>query len=255
MISPTSRDLSALALLCAAVALMFVSWACSGDSGDGSETPLPSGASGSGAVLDSLVPPLEGPVREAAPTERTDFRVLPDWQLPRPDDLPAPPPGVEGVEFSQPDEPQLLCPDGWEELKRQSESFRICYPESWAIAGHGYVSAGAEERWYSVGIVLFEGEEQVAHVSVYRFPQYARPVRHTIDCDQAYAVTFAAEPAVLCPDVSASPPEARIISYNVFLDDADYFVNVVSYEGAGEEPLAQAMEIARTFAFLQPPGG
>lgn len=140
----------------------------------------------------------------------------------------------------------------------------MCYPDSWKIAGHGYVSAGAEARWYSVGIILFDGERQLAHVSIYAVPQFARPLTYTRDCHQPYRVTFAGVPAVLCPDFPGQPPEARIVSYHVFKNDRDYFINVVPYfrydagsgkytEDVDESALNTAFDIAGTFRFIDLP--
>ena len=78
---------------------------------------------------------------------------MPEFQLPVPEDLPAPPEDATGPEFQPPAEPQ--CPAEWQELRRPAEGFEVCYPEGWSIEGHGYVSAGVEDRWYSVGLFLF----------------------------------------------------------------------------------------------------
>lgn len=244
------------AALALAVAVPFLAAGCGDDDGNARPTPStdqPSGSTDSSPTpvptLDGLIPPLEGPPRDPAPAERTDFRELPGWQLPQPEDLLPPPADAIGPEYSPPVEPE--CPDDWEKISRPPESFELCYPAPWVVGGHGYVSAGNEERWYSVGIVLFDGAAHAAHVSVYAFPQFSRPVRYTIDCPQAYALTFAGHDAVLCPDYPPMPPEQRLISYGVLFEDIDYFVNVVSYEGAPDETLATAIAIAQTFRFLE----
>jgi hypothetical protein len=193
------------------------------------------------------VPPLEGPPRGAA-EDVEDFRDLPEWQLPVPEDLSPPPTDATGAEFNPPAEP-AACPDGWSVLARPDERFEVCHPPDWRIEGHGYVSSPGEDRWYSVGIVKWEGTEQLAHVSVYMFPPGARPVRYTIECPQPYAVTFAGEPAVLCADFPGEGRELRAISYHVVRDEQDYFDNAVPYEGSSQEDLDLALQIAGTFRF------
>ncbi|MEX2390965.1 MAG: hypothetical protein WD904_05150 [Dehalococcoidia bacterium] len=244
------------AALALAASALLIATACGDDDGGNTQTPSSKQASGSPGVpptpaptLDGLIPPLEGPPRDLAPVERTDFRELPEWQLPRPQGMPTPPADALRPEYAPPVEPE--CPDDWAKISRPTESFELCYPAPWVVGGHGYVSAGNEERWYSVGIVLFDGAAQTAHVSVYAFPRFSRPVRYTIDCPQAYALTVAGHDAVLCPDYPPTPPETRLISYNILFQDIDYFVNVVSYEGAPDETLATAIAIAQTFRFLE----
>lgn len=236
-----------LALLSAGLILVT---ACGGDSGPAG-TP---GPSASAATARPISPPLEGPPRAVA-TERTNFRELPEFELPSPADLPEPPGDAKGPEFHPPAEPQ--CPEGWQGLERPVEGFRICYPKEWSIQGHGYVSAGAEDRWYSVGVYFFRDDVEVAHVSVYVVNPFARPFAYTRDCKQAYRVTFAGESAALCPDYPGVPPEERIIAYHIRRGDLDYFVNVVpkfTYDPqAGKyldtwdrEAEARAIQIAQT---------
>lgn len=231
-------------------ALLTLAAGCGGNGSNPTSTSTGSTdtSATSAPLTDALTPPLEGPPRQPAPTARTDFRELVDWQLPRPEDVSAPPADATGAEFSPPEDPE--CPQGWDVLTRPTEKFEVCHPPEWQIAGHGYVSGGEEERWYSVGIVLFDGTDQEAHVSVYLFPRYSRPARYTIDCAEPYRVTFAGEEAVLCAEFPPTFPEQRLISYNVLFDDIDYFVNVVSYQGGSQDALATAIEIAHTFKFL-----
>lgn len=170
-------------------------------------------------------PPLEGASRGVAASERTNYRELDEFQLPEPEDLPPPPEEATGPEFQPPAEPQ--CPEDWQELSRPAEGFRVCHPEGWSIDGHGYVSAGAEDRWYSLGLFLSQDDVEVAHVSIYVVNPYAKPITYTRDCDQAYRVTFAGEPAAFCPDYTGEFPEAKIIAYHVRRGDLDYYINVV----------------------------
>lgn len=260
---------SALAMLAVGSGLLLV--ACNGG-GDGSPsagsapspgstpeaTPRDTGtAVSSGGSL--ITPPLEGPPRVVPAQETTNYWELSEFQLPEPQDLPEPPEDADGPEFSPPANAE--CPADWQELRRPGEGFSICYPEDWRMDGHGYVSAGVEERWYSAGLFLFDGDAQKAHVSVYVVGPFARPFTYTRDCEQPYKVTFAGHPAVLCPDFPGVRPEARIIAYHVRWNDLDYYVNVVPYfefdEEAGayldtvsEEAEAMAIEIAHTFRFI-----
>ena len=242
--------------------------ACGGDDGGFSETPGP-GVSATVAATGSpgpaarprpsggpVTPPLEGPARPNAATTRTNYRELADYALPSPQDVPEPPRDAAGAEFHPPSEPK--CPEGWEILRRPIEGFQICYPKEWAIDGHGYVSAAAEDRWYSVGFFLRREGVEVAHVSVYVVDPFAMPFTHTRDCKKAYRVTFAGEQAVLCPDHTGVPPEVKIVTYHIRRGDLDYYVNVVpqfTYDsGAGQyldqwdkEAEATAIQVAQTF--------
>ena len=225
-----------------------------------SPTGTPNSADGSSPEVGPFSPPLEGPPRGLAATERTDFWGLPEFALPAPGDLPELAETATGPELRPPAEPQ--CPEAWQELTRPGEGLSICYPADWRIEGHGYVSAGAEDRWYSLGLFLFQDGTELAHVSVYALNRYAKPLTYTRDCEQAYKVAFAGEPAVLCPDFPGQWPEVRIISYHVRKDDLDYFVNVVprfqydpkndAYSDTwSEEAEATAIQIAHSFRFIE----
>ncbi|MDO8614303.1 MAG: hypothetical protein Q7T33_01025 [Dehalococcoidia bacterium] len=247
--------------------LLLTALACGGggDGGDSSASPgdgatsTPGGQAQQSPQATAIVPPLEGPPRGVAAGDRVDYRELPEWQLPNPGDLPAPPPEAQGQEFHAPEAP--ACPPDWLVLQRPSEGFTICYPPDWRTEGHGYVAAGNEEQWYSLGLILFQGERQLAHVSVYMVPRFAQPFTYTRDCQQAFAVAFAGQPAVLCPDYPGNPPEAKIIAYHIRRDDRDYFVNVVPYfqydeaaktysDGISDNALATAIQVAQTFGFI-----
>lgn len=261
------RLMSRFPILIAGLAALVLAAACGGDDDtDASPAPTEAGSLTASptipAVQNPITPPLEGPDRGPAATERTDFREDPAFRLPSPDDVPGPLEDDDDPLLFPPEEP--ICPEGWETVNRPSESFEICHPPEWSIEGQGYVSAGQEERWYSMGIVDFENEEalrQRAHVSVYVIPQFARPFPYTRDCPQPYSVEFTGRPAVACTDFPGTPPEAFIASYHVFANDIDYFVNVVpyfQYEGGDgeftdeiyEESLATAREIAFSFRVL-----
>lgn len=225
-----------------------------------SATPVDgSGIAESGSatpVQNVLTPPLEGPRREGTVTERTDFRKVAEWILPKPEDLSAPEDTDDPV-LNPPAEPE--CPADWELLNRATEGFEICYPAEWVTDGQGYVSSANEERWFSVGIFDFpdgDRDHQRAHVSVYVIPQYTRPLRYTLDCEELFAVTLSGEPAVVCPDFPAEPPEARISSYQLSRDNLDYFVQIVDYfeyedgdytDNIDEDAHDLAVQIAQTF--------
>jgi hypothetical protein len=148
---------------------------------------------------------------------------------------------------------EVKCKDEWEQLVRPSEGFSICYPADWQTAGYGYVSAGAEDRWFSVGIVKFTDEKretQEAHVSVYVLPRYAKPFIYTRDCPRPYSVTFGGQAAVMCPDFPGENSEKYIVSYHVRRGDLDYFVQVVPYDGGSDEALDTAIEIAHRVQFI-----
>ena len=207
-----------------------------------------------------LNPPLEGPSRGPSGTERTNYRELEEFQLPVPEDLPAPPKEATSPEFQPPLEPQ--CPEDWQEVVRIAEGFRVCYPESWSVEGSGHVYAGVEDRWFSLGLFLFEDAAEVAHVSIYVINPYAKPITYTRDCDQAYRVTFAGEPASLCPDHPGEFPEAKIIAYHVRRGDLDYYINVVpkfEYDATSQTYLdtwsqdaeVTGIRIAHTLQFME----
>ena len=208
----------------------------------------------------AFAPPFEGPERASVSQRRTNYREEPDFQLPSPDTLSEPPRGTSGPEFRPPEEPQ--CPQSWNTLSRPREGFSICYPDPWIIEGHGYVTAGADDRWYSVGLFLFDGDLEAAHVSIYITNPYARPFLYTRECEQAYRVAFVGEPAVLCPDYPGVSSEARIIAYHLRRGDLDYFVNVVPHyeydaqafrylDAPAEEVEARAIQIAHTFNLIE----
>jgi hypothetical protein len=271
MIIPVTMRIARLFYLAPVMALILILLAaCGGDDSDsGSPSPSSSddpGVSGSPTSApspggDPIVPPLEGPASGPPITEETDWRLDPEWAPPDPADVP---------EADDPDNPVLnppavpVCPEEWVKLTRHGEGFEICYPLSWVIGSHGYVASANESRWYSVGIFDFsdaENQIQRAHVSVYMFPQFSRPVRYTIDCPEARGVEFSGEPAVVCPEFPGIEPEAEIISYHVFKDDRDYFVNVATYyeyDAESEEytdDVAEAareigLQIAHSFKFI-----
>jgi len=259
--------------LTAALALV-IAVACGDDDGgigDSTSTPAATAPGGTGdasplATPTGLIaPPLEGPALQPAPATRTDFREEPGWELPQVGDLTAPV-DVEDPVVNPPSD--ASCPAEWVEHSRLFQGFKICYPEDWTLTGNGYVNAANQDRWYSAGFFDFVSptqEQQRAHVSVYVMSPFVRPVRYTIDCEEAFAITFAGEPAVVCPDFETSSPEARIVSYHVFQDELNYFVNVVGYFGydadKGEysddiESTAfdLALTIAHTFQFQPLPG-
>ena len=224
-------------------------------------TATPTSGSTPTTAVRRITPPMEGPSRGPAATEPTNYRELPEFELPVPGDLQASPAGATGLEFQPPAAPQ--CPEDWQNLVRPAEGFQVCYPESWIIEGHGYVSSGVEERWYSVGLFLFQDDVELAHVSIYVVNPYAKPITYTRDCDQAYAVTFGGEPAVLCPDHPGEFPEAKIIAYHVRRGDLDYYINAVPMfqyddtEGTyletwSEDTEATAIQIAHTVQFMEP---
>jgi hypothetical protein len=217
--------------------------------------PTPNQTRGGAAGL--LVPPLEGPPRGVAVATREDFRSDPDWQLPKPGEVPT----SDNQDDPVLNPPATSCPTGWAIDNRPTEGFKICYPAAWLIDGTGYVTSANEDRWYSVGFFDFTDETKVnqfAHVSVYVIPQYTRPLRYTIDCPKPYTVTFAGQPAVVCPSFPPTSPEARIISYHVFANNHDYFVNIATYfeydsssgkltDKTSDDALATALQIVDSF--------
>ena len=243
------------ALLLAALPFLLAFAACGdGDDVSGTGTPVPSRA--------ELTPPLEGGDQALGPSEFINFRELAELQLPKPEDLPPPPEDADAPEFNPPLAPE--CPEDWLEYPRSAEGFLICYPQGWEINGDGYVTLPFQDRWYSAGIYMFDGDVQAAHVSVYTINPRARPYTYTLDCDQPYAVTFAGQPSVLCPDAPGAVfPEQRIISYHTRTDQFDYFVNIVpfythdsgdgSYGDSVDSDLEElAIEIAHTFQLTEP---
>lgn len=227
-----------------------------GGSNNSSPTPSEGPESGSPTATPSinLTPPLEGPDRGPAATERTDFRDDPEWQLPDPEGLSAVPDDEDGGIFFPPS--SVECPAEWALVQRPLEGFSICHPQDWQTAGNGYVSEGAEDRWYSHGIVKFADEnrdQQSAHVSVYAIPRFARPMTYTRDCPLLYSMEFAGQPSVICPAFPGEAPEEDFASYHVRRGDMDYFINVVPYEGGGEEAYNLAVQIAHSFQLLEQP--
>ncbi len=254
-------------------AALLLAAACGGDDNASGGTASPSASAraaaspppaaapppGPGATLRPVSPPLEGSQRATAATTRTNFRELPEFALPSPDDLPEPPADATGPEFHPPADPS--CPPDWQVLQRPVEGFQICYPGDWVIDGHGYVSAADEDRWYSVGFFLRHGATEIAHVSLYVLNPYDTPFNYTKDCNQAYRVTFSGQPAVLCPDHQGVPPEVKILTYQIRRGDLDYYVNVVpryTYDTVANRYLDQwdkdveatAIQIAQTLQFV-----
>lgn len=252
-------------LICTMLLLAVGAAIAACDSGGGQQETATPSASPAPTTLATppnagISPPFEGPRFSAVSAQRTNYWEEPDFRLPSPEELPEPPAGASGLEFQPPAEPR--CPDSWNSLSRPAEGFGICYPDPWFIEGHGYVTAGRDDRWYAVGLFLFEGSVEAAHVSVYIANPYARPPTYTRDCEQAYGVTFAGEPAVLCPNLSGVSTEARIIAYHVRRDDLDYFVSVVPHfeydaqagrylDAPSGEVEATAIQIAHTFYFVE----
>jgi hypothetical protein len=104
-----------------------------------------------------------------------------------------------------------------------------------------------------------ENQIQRAHVSVYAFPQYSRPVRYIVDCPNPLSVTLDGLPAVVCTDYPGVSPEANIVSYHLFRDDLDFFLNIVSYyeyedgeytDTVDEDALEMAIQVAHTVNFI-----
>jgi hypothetical protein len=260
-----------LAWLLVTALVVFTLTACGGGSSSASPTSTPTTVNGSllptleptpgpirSGAAGLIVPPLEGPARGAAVAKREDFRTDPNWKLPTPSSLPAPADKQDPIL----NPPAPSCPTGWRTLDRPTEGFHLCYPSDWNIDGQGYVASANEERWFSVGVFDFTDSTKVnqyAHVSVYVIPQYTRPFRYTIDCPQAYSVTFAYQPAVVCPSFPATSPEARIISYHVYLSNFDYFINIATYferdssgnltNNVSDAGLATAVQIVDSFQF------
>ena len=124
--------------------------ACGGDDGS------PSSASPTATQPDNqrdLFPPLEGPERLYA-DEVINYWEDHEFDLPDPANLPALPSTFSSL--APPEDP--VCPEDWINFERIIEGFRLCYPNLYVIEGHGFVTAGVEERWYSVGFFDFEGE-------------------------------------------------------------------------------------------------
>lgn len=230
--------------------------ACSGGDGDNGDGPSPSPASPTAIQPDNLrnlFPPLEGPERPVA-REAVNYRQDAEFDLPDPADLPALPSGLSSL--GPPEDP--VCPDGWVNFERPLEAFRLCYPDPYVIEGHGFVTAGAEERWYAVGFFDFDGEVELGHVSVYVTGPFSRPFLYVAECDQAYQVTIGGTAASVCPDYDGRGDE-KIIAYHVRVGDLDYFVNAVPAQAdasasltTGDEIESTLLQIVHSFELLEP---
>lgn len=255
-----------LVLALAAAGFLGLFAACGGDDSGGSTPSTPTGSDASPTISiaptpggDPLVPPLEGTEVGPPVTEMTDWREEPDWQMPEPEDVPAAD-DPEDPALNPPAEP--TCPTDWILINRPTEGFTICYPPNWVVGSHGFVSSANESRWYSLGLFDFadpENQIQRAHVSVYAFPQFARPVRYIIDCPDPLSVTLSGIPAVVCRDYPGLNPEANIISYHVYRGGLDFFLNIVSYyryedgeytDTVDQEALDTAIQVAQTVKFI-----
>ena len=249
------REYLAVALTVAVIAVLCQSCGDDGSEDQSSETPsVSANASESPTPTPSvnLVPPFEGPDRGPAATERTDFRDVPEWELPEPDALPTVPDDETDAIFFPPD--TVECADDWVLIQRPSEGFTICHPPDWQTAGDGYVSAGVEDRWYSHGLFKFSDEarsQPEAHVSIYAIPRFARPMVYTRDCPRPYGLTFAGEAAVICPEFPEESPQEDFVSYHVRKGDYDYFINIVPYEMGDDEVFDLAVDIAHTFQLTE----
>ncbi len=260
----------ATALLVTPVLLLALVAAC-GDKGSVGDDESATQAAAAATPTPELIPapppeverlklPLEGPWRPFHSSERMNYREHPDFQLPDPADLP-PREDVDGLEFQLPDEPE--CPEDWERLVRPVEGFQICYPPDWTIEVHGYVSRGADDRWYDVGIYRMDPSGlPLIHVSVYVTSPYSQPFMYVAECEQAYRVTLNGVPASICPNFPGQPPEAKIIAYHVRKGDKDYFLNVVprlEYDASRQGYLTRwsredeetAIGIVQTFLFIE----
>lgn len=238
--------------------------ACDGDGSLQQGSPTPSDTlTPTATARPQLVPPFEGGGPQPyVDRQRQNYRENPDYDQPDPDSLPEPGAEQDGPEFKPPKEP--TCPDGWEMLDRPWEFFKICFPPDWQIDGEGYVTAGMDDRWYSVGIFKFLPDwSQSAHVSVYFLRPFSRPPQLFIkECDQAYKVTLDGNPAAVCPNAPGQFPEAKIVHYWVPVGDRWTLINVVPYfekdpdTGAytdrwSEEDYELAIEIAHTIDFYE----
>ena len=198
--------------------------ACGGDDGGDGGGPSPSVASPTATRPDNLggfFPPLEGPARPVA-REVVNYWEVSTYDLPDPADLPELPSELSAL--APPEVP--VCPEGWVNLDRPTEGFKLCYPEGYTTEAHGYVTAGVDERWYAVGIFDFDGEEPLGHVSIYVTGPFSQPFDYVALCDQAYQITIDGEPATVCPAYDGVGGE-KIIAYNLRLGDFDYSINAV----------------------------
>lgn len=271
---PVTMLRSRLIIAALAATIVFaVIAACGGDDDtsatpDGSESPAGSIDPSATVTLaptpggDPLIPPLEGPEPGPPVTEEKDWREDPEWALPRPEDV-EPADDPDNPLLNPPSDP--TCPPDWVPLLRPAEGYQMCYPVDWVTGSHGYVSSANESRWYALGLYDFSNpEEQIqrAHVSVYMFPTFSRPVRYTLDCPNPLSVTLSGLAAVMCEDFPGISPESQIVSYHVFREDRDYFLNIVSYfeydEETGEytdevdqQAFDLAVQVAQTFKFIE----
>lgn len=222
------QQLKTLALA-AAVLVTATLLACGGNGGynDGA-SPSPASPTPSQANNErGLFPPLEGPERPVA-REVINYWEDHDFDLPDPAGLPDLPSDLSSL--APPDVP--VCPEGWINLDRPTEAFKVCYPDGYATEGHGYVTAGVDERWYGVGIFDFEeGDVELGHVSIYVTGPFSRPFDYVAQCDQAYGVTIDGEPAAVCPDYAGVGDE-KIIAYHLRVGDYDYSINAVPAQDA-----------------------
>lgn len=245
-------------LLAVAVAVICLA-ACGGDD----DSPTTSGSPTSIGSETLILPPFEGPDRPAAEPPRRNYREDSEWELPSPASLPTPAPSLDdaALRLTAP-----RCSPEFETLSRPEEGFQICYPEEWTVAGQGYVNSANEDPWFAVGIFNFpEGEtkDELAHVSIYVTPPFARPFRYTIDCPgPVYRVELAGQPAAACTSFTTTAAESRIVAYHIPTADFDYFIVVTVYDrsadgsgtpsGASELPFAVALRIAGTFSLIEP---
>jgi hypothetical protein len=248
------------ALAVAALLLVLVSsLACGGDDDNATPTYVsPTPVSGG---RDLLTPPFEGPARQPQLGTREDFRQDPAYQLPGSNDVPAPTDNKDDPIYNMPDTPS--CPANWKTYTRPTEGFQVCYPAEWTVAKEGYVSSPNEDRWFIVGLFDFTDDSkqhQHAHVSVYVVPQFVKPFTYTKDCPTPFSVKLDNQPAVICPDFPPVSPESRIISYHVFRENLDYFVNIASYkeydtskgeytDDVDDDALKTAIDVVSTFQF------
>jgi hypothetical protein len=251
-----------LSIISIAIVTAMVCLACDGIGGSSSRETR----SGLGPRTAStpVFPPLDGPERTFRAEERTDYRELPEFQLPDPDRLPDPSDDEDGAEFRPPESSE--CPEDWEVLRRPLEGFQVCFPSEWEVDGHGYVSSGADDRWYALGLYRFgeDGHER-AHVSIYMTTPYSQPVLYVSECDRAYKVRLDGLAAGLCPDHAGQFPEAKIIAYHVPRGDRDYFLNVVPMmefdseaglyylDSWSEKDLATGIDIVQSIQFTELP--
>lgn len=245
------QQLKTLALAVAVLATATLLACGGGGGGDDGGSPSPASPTPTRANNQrGLFPPLEGPERPVARVV-LNYWEEPDFDFPDPADLPDLPSDLSSL--APPDVP--VCPEGWVNLDRPTEAFKVCYPDGYATEGHGYVSAGVDERWYGVGIFDFEGDIELGHVSIYVTGPFSRPFDYVALCDQAYQVTIDGEPAAVCPDYAGVGDE-KIIAYHLRIGDYDYSINAVPAEdvsaspGASEGIEATLLQIVHSFDLI-----